>query len=176
MRGMGDERVTSSGWLPPLAPGAGSRPRFDAPAPAAAPPPAFVRPEPAQRGGNAPAVWALVLSIAALALLLMSLGTLFILTLPCSGAAWVLAGRARRRLERGDSTWGESQVKAASWLARIGIIAGVVAAVVFVSLLASGFDFEQFRDDLQRELDDRRARPGNGVRTTLEGLRATIGR
>jgi hypothetical protein len=48
--------------------------------------------------------------------------------------------------------------------------------VVFVSLLASGFDFEQFRDDLQRELDERRDRPGNGVRSTLEGLRAVIGR
>ncbi|HTE61991.1 MAG TPA: hypothetical protein VK631_16695 [Solirubrobacteraceae bacterium] len=177
---MGDERITSTGWLPPVAPGAGPRPRFDAPAPA---PPAHVAPAPApppaapDRGArNTPAVWSLVLSIAALALLLTSLGTLFILTLPCSAAAWVLARRARGRLERGESTWGESQATAALWMARIGVIAGVVAAIVFVSLLASGFDFEQFRDDLQRELDDRRDRPGNGVRSTLEGLRAVVGR
>jgi hypothetical protein len=177
MGGMGDERITHSGWLPPVAPGAGPRPRFDAPAPAPAPPPQqIVRPGPAAGSGNTPAVWALVLSIAALALLLTSLGTLFILTLPCSAAAWVLAGRARRRLERGESTWGESQTTAAMWLARIGVIAGVVAAVVFIALLASGFDFEQFRDDLQRELDDRRDRPSSGVRATVEGLRAVIGR
>ena len=174
----GDERITSTGWLPPVAPGAGPRPRFDAPPPA---PPAHVAPAPPpatldQAARNTPAVWSLVLSITGLALLLTSLGTLFILTLPCSAAAWVLAGRARGRLERGESTWGESQATAALWMARIGVIAGVVAAIVFVSLLASGFDFEQFRDDLQRELDDRRDRPGNGVRTTLEGLRAVVGR
>ena len=179
MGAMGDERIPPSGWLPPVAPGAGPRPRFDAPVPAAPVPPrpAFVPPAPtAAEAGNAPAVWALVLSITGLALLLTSLGTLFLLTLPCSAAAWVLAGRARGRLERGESTWGDSQVKAAMWIARIGIVAGVVAAVVFVSLLASGFDFEQFRDDLQRELDDRRDRPSSGVRATLEGLRAVIGR
>jgi hypothetical protein len=175
---MGDERITPAGWLPPVAPGAGPRPRFDAPAPAA---PAYVAPAPPSatidRGArNTPAVWSLALSITGLALLLTSLGTLFILTLPCSAAAWVLAGRARGRLERGESAWGESQATAALWMARIGVIAGVVAAIVFISLLASGFDFEQFRDDLQRELDDRRDRPGNGVRTTLEGLRAVIGR
>jgi hypothetical protein len=175
---MGDERITHSGWLPPVAPGAGPRPRFDAPVPppAPAPPPRFARPGPAAGAGNTPAVWALVLSITALALLLTSLGTLFLLTLPCSAAAWVLAGRARRRLERGESTWGDSQTRAAMWLARIGVIAGVVAAVVFIALLASGFDFEQFRDDLQRELDDRRDRPSNDVRATVEGLRAVIGR
>jgi hypothetical protein len=52
----------------------------------------------------------------------------------------------------------------------------VVAAIVLITLIASGFDFEQFRDDLQRELDDRRDRPSSGVRATLEGLRAVIGR
>jgi hypothetical protein len=170
---MGDERITPGGWLPPVAPGAGPRPRFDPPAPETRPP--FVAPDPAI-ARNTPAVWSLVLSITALALLLTSLGTLFILTLPCSAAAWVLARRARGRLERGESTWGDNQAKAAMWLARIGVIAGVAAAVVFVSLLASGFDFEQFRDDMQRELDERNDRPSNGVRTTLEGLRAFIGR
>ena len=174
---MGDERITPGGWLPPVAPGAGPRPRFDPPAPETRPP--FVAPDPAMAARNTPAVWSLVLSITALALLLTSLGTLFILTLPCSAAAWVLARRARGRLERGESTWGDNQAKAAMWLARIGVIAGVAAAVVFVSLLASGFDFEQFRDDLQRELDKQRQQDqggGSGVRSAIEGLRAAIGR
>jgi hypothetical protein len=152
---MGDERATPSGWLPPLAPGA--RARTQAPTP---PPPA------APAGPSRAAVWALVLSITGLALLLVSLGTLFLIALPCSMAAWVLAVRAG----------GEDRATAALWIARIGVIAGVVAAVVFIALLASGFDFEQFRDDLQRELDDRRDRPSNGVRATVEGLRVVIGR
>jgi hypothetical protein len=171
---MADERVTPSGWLPPVAPGARPAPRFDAPAPP--PRPTFAKPAPATGAGNTPAVWALVLSISALALLVTSLGTLFILTLPCSAAAWVLARRARGRVERGEASWGDSQATAAMWLARIGVIAGVAAAIVLITLIASGFDFEQFRDDLQRELDDRRDRPSSGVRATLEGLRAVIGR
>jgi hypothetical protein len=152
---MGDERATPSGWLPPLAPG--ERPQTPAPTP---PPPA------APAGPSRAAVWALALSITGLALLLVSLGTLFLIALPCSMAAWVLAVRAR----------GEDRATAALWIARIGVIAGVAAAVVFIALLASGFDFEQFRDDLQRELDDRRDRPSNGVRATVEGLRVVFGR
>jgi hypothetical protein len=152
---MGDEPLTS-GWLPPVAPG--TRPRVPPPVP---PRPPF---PPARR--SAGSVWALVLSITGLALLLVSLGTLFVITLPCSIAAWVLAVRAR----------GEDRATAALWIARIGVIAGVMAAVIFIALLAGGFDFEQFRDDMQRELRERRDRPSSGVRAWLEGLRAVAGR
>jgi hypothetical protein len=173
---MGDERVTSSGWLPPVAPGAGPRPRFDEPAPAREPAPPPRPRAPAAGAGNTPAVWALVLSITGLALLITSLGTLFIVTLPCSAAGWVLARRGRERVARGESGWGEGQATAALWLSRIGVIAGVVAAIVIITLIASGFDFEQLRDDLERELDERRDRPSSGVRASFEGLRALIGR
>jgi hypothetical protein len=158
---MSDERIMPSGWLPPVAPGGEpSRPRFERPS------------QPVPAGPAKGAVWALVLGIAGLALLLVSLGTLFIVTLPCSVAAWVLAVRAR-----GTGPGGAGQATAALWLARIGVVAGVAAAVVFIALLASGFDFEQFRDDLERELDERRDRPsGGGVRATWEGLRAVLGR
>jgi hypothetical protein len=40
--------------------------------------------------------------------------------------------------------------------------------VVIIALLASGFDVEQFRDDLERELDERRDRP------RAEGMRAAL--
>jgi hypothetical protein len=172
---------TPSGWLPPNAPGAGPRPRFDA---ASELPPAtgptFVRATPSPGERNGTAVWAIVLGISGLALLVLSLGTLFMLTLPCSIAAWVLAGRARKRIESGTTRRGEGQATAALWLGRIGVIAGVAALVVFVALLASGFDFDEFRDDLQRELDRRRERQDSGdgvdgVRTALEHLRAAVG-
>jgi hypothetical protein len=153
---MADERRTPSGWLPPVAPGA--RPRIEPRAPRPPEPPAAAR--------SAAGLWALVLSITALALLLLSFGTLFIVTLPGSIAAWTLALRAR----------GEERATAALWIARIGVFAGVAAAVVFIALLAGGFDFERFRDDLEREFEDRRDRPSGGVRAALEGLRATIGR
>lgn len=153
---MSDDRVTPSGWLPPVAPGREPpRPRVE-PAP----------PAPPRSGPSAQAIWALVLAIGGLALLVLSLGTLFVLTVPCSVAAWILALRAR-----GPTPGDAGQATAALWIARIGVIAGVAAAIVFVALLASGFDFEQFRDDLERRLDERRDRPsgggGGGVRAVL---------
>jgi hypothetical protein len=143
---MANERRTFSGWLPPVAPGAPPPARTPAPRPPA---------PPAAHGSTA--LWALVLSITALALLLLSLGTLFIVTLPGSIAAWMLALRVRD----------QERAAAALWIARIGVFAGVTAAVVFIALLAAGFDFEQFRDDVERELQERRDRPSGGVRAMI---------
>jgi hypothetical protein len=178
---------TPSGWLPPTAPGAGPRPRFDPapehvpehpPEPAAARP-TFVRPAPAAPGErNRAAGWGLTLGITGLVLLVISFGSLFMIALPCSVAAWVLARRARTELDQGTTGQGEGQASAALWLGRIGVIAGVAAAVVFIALIASGFDFDQFRDDLQRELDRRRQEQNGGdagnVRTSIEHLRTAL--
>ena len=182
MGGMAD------GWLPPTAPGAKPPPRFDVPPEPPAPDPlpqaapTFARPaaRPATGERNTTAVWAITLGITGLGLLLLSLGSLFLVTLPCSAAAWILAVRARNRIESGATTEGEGQAVAALWLGRIGVIAGVAAMVVFIALLASGFDFEQFREDLENELDERRERRrddggGDGVRTVVEQLRAAAG-
>jgi hypothetical protein len=189
----------AEGWLPPTAPGAKPPPRFDAPPERYAPPepppqqqppppqqarPTFVRPGqsgPAVAGqGNRAALWAIWLGITGMALLVLSLGSLFPVTLPLSAAAWVLARKARGQIESGATTQGDGQATAALWLGRIGVIAGVAALVVFVALIASGVDLEQLRDDLERELDERREQrdggddPGN-VRTAVEHLRAAAG-
>src|ERR671939_616520 len=139
----------AEGWLPPRAPGAKPPPRFDVapegppPARSEPPPATFVRRQPAVPGArNGAAVWAVALAVTALCLLILSLGTFFVLSLPLSTAAWILAARARRRIASGATTHGEGQVAAALWLARIGVIAGVAALVVFVALVASGVDFE----------------------------------
>jgi hypothetical protein len=183
----------AEGWLPPTAPGAKPPPRFDAPQEQYAPPepaqpqpqqsgPTFVRPSQgaAVAGkGNRAALWGIWLGITGVALLLLSLGTLFPVTLPLSVAAWVLARRARAQLDSGATTQGEGQATAALWLGRIGVIAGVAAFVVFLVLIASGVDLEQLRDDLERELDERREqRDGGGsdnVRTAVEQLRTAAG-
>ena len=182
----------AEGWLPPTAPGAKPPPRFDAPAEPPEPPepaqapqppggPTFVKPGAAAPGrGNRTAGWAMALGITGLALLVLSLGSLFLLTLPLSVASWLLAGRARAQIESGATAQGEGQATAALWLGRIGVIAGVAAFVVFIALLASGVDFEQLRDDLERELDEQRERRddgdgADGVRAGIEQLRAAAG-
>jgi hypothetical protein len=177
----------AEGWLPPTAPGAKPPPRFDEPAPERASPPprepppsgpTFVRPSaPGERNGTA--IWAMVLGITGLALVVLSLGSLFVVTLPLSFAAWSLARKARRQIESGATTHGEGQATAALWLGRIGVIAGVAALVIFIVLIASGVDLEQLRDDLERELDEQRERENDGgadgVRTSVEQLRAAAG-
>ena len=116
-----------AGWQPPdaaAAPRARSRRarvrgpgRGQIPRRGAAPPPradgaaARAAATPVRHGGRRPrrtrpAVWALVLGIVGLVLLLLSLGTLFLLTLPCSAgrgcsAAARAADRARRERSRG---------------------------------------------------------------------------
>ena len=187
---MAELGAMADGWLPPRAPGGRPPPRFDepperepapqprpaAPYPAAprepAPRPTFVHPPADPGAGNGAALWAIALGVVGLALLVFSLGTLFALTLPCSAGAWVLGGRARKRIESGATTQGGGQAAAALWLGRIGVIAGVAAMVTFVVLLASGFDFEQLRDDLQEELDRRRERREDGAGSALGQLRA----
>ena len=152
----------AEGWLPPRAPGAHPPPRFDTPAqePPPAPEPRFVPAPPGER--NRAAVWALTLGITGLVGLLISFGALFLFTLPCSIAAWILGARARRLIAGGVTTQGEGQATAALWLGRIGVIVGVAAMVAFIVLIASGVDLEQLRDDLQRELDRRRERQDGG--------------
>ena len=139
-----------------------------APAPERRPPPRFEAPKPAS---SPAAVWGLVLGITGLALLLLSLGTLFFITLPLSFAAMSLGRRAR------DA----GQASAALWLGRAGVIAGVAAAVVLIALVAAGVDFEELRRDIERELERRRQDDDggsgtDGVRSAVEGLRAFIGR
>jgi hypothetical protein len=181
----------AEGWLPPTAPGAKPPPRFDEPRPEPPSPslpprepppsrPTFARPSPpAPRERNAAAIWAMVLGITGLTLVVLSLGSLFIVTLPLSFGAWALARKARSRIESGETTHGDGQATAALWLGRIGVIAGVAALVVFIALIASGVDLEQLRDDLERELDERRERQddggADGVRTGVEQLRAAAG-
>ena len=175
----------AEGWLPPTAPGAKPAPRFDTPAqqPAEAPEPTFVRASPPAPGErNRTAVWAVALGVTGLVGLVISLGALFVFTLPCSIAAWILGARARKAIASGATTEGEGQATAALWLGRIGVIVGVAAMVVFILLVVTGVDLEQLREDLERELEERRERQddggdgggGGGVRAGLEHARSAV--
>src|SRR4029079_6042100 len=86
----------------------------------------------------------------------LSIGTLFVLTLPCSAAAWVLARRAIRQIDRGETVHGAGQAQVALWVGRMGVVVGLGAMVAFIVLTLAGFDFDHLRDNLQRDLERRR--------------------
>jgi hypothetical protein len=122
--------------------------------------PTFVQrtPAPAAGPGNSAATASVVVGSVSLALLLLSLGSMFFVCVPASIGALVLALAARRRIEAGLTAMGQGPAQAGRIIAWIGIVAGVVAGIVWIALIASGVDvqgwLEDLRDDLERQGSD----------------------
>lgn len=187
---MADPPNSVGGWLPPQAPGGRPVPRFDAEPPPrfappqpppptvqAAPPPAqpatFVKPQAGQANGLA--IAALVLSISSLALLVLSIGVSFTVSLPLSAAAWVCAIKAKRALRDGRAHSGEGQARAGLVLAMVGVALSVAAMVVWIALIASGFSIDELRENLEQELERQRQRSSDDPVVRLGELRAAVG-
>ncbi|MFL6004866.1 MAG: hypothetical protein ACJ744_01325 [Gaiellaceae bacterium] len=140
------------GWLPP-------RPPDGAPGSEPGPPephtPVFVQPDGrAPAGGrNGLAIAALVCAISSLALLVLSLGLSFALSLPLAGAGWICAAKARPDVQ-------PRQRKAGLVLAIAAVALSVLAAVVWIALIAAGFSVQELQDNLQRELERQRRAGG----------------
>ena len=122
--------AVQSEFLPP-------DPYADAPpAPQPASRPVFLPPDAAGAAGAQPqnnkAVWALIFGSGSLGLLVFSAGLLFFLTLPASIAGWILGNRAKR-LEGGHD-----QANVAVTIAIVGVVLGVIAAAVWIVLVATG--------------------------------------
>jgi hypothetical protein len=105
-----------------------------APQPASRPvflPPNAARPGPAQ-GQNNKAVVALIFGSGSLGLLAFSAGLLFFLTLPASIVGWVLGNRAKRM------ETGRDQANFAVIIAIVGLVLSVIAAGIWIALIATG--------------------------------------
>jgi hypothetical protein len=102
---------------------------------------------------NSAAGWSLALGILGVLLLLPTAG---VLSLPVSIGAWITAVQARRRIDAGVTTAGDGMARAGKVLGIIGAAAAAVLIVTLIVLLATGFDFEEFQRDLERDLEQRR--------------------
>lgn len=142
------------GWLPPVAPGAGS-PSPPPASPAPTPPPTGA-PAPGQPIGPLPpapsgppandrAVLALVLGIGGLvAFLGARLGLIFIFNLPPSIAAWVIGVQARRRVDRGETDQHRAVAQAGLVMGVVGTVLGVLAIVGWTLALTLSEDARRF--------------------------------
>ena len=81
---------------------------------------------------NSKAVWALIFGSGSLGLLVFSAGLLFFLTLPASIVGWVLGNKARR------GSNGRDQANVAVIIAIVGLILSVIAAGIWIALIATG--------------------------------------
>ena len=140
---MADPPRIPGGWLPPQPPQYSEPPR--APERQA---PVFVRPA-GEQGTNGLAIAALVCAVASIGLLVLSLGLSFILSLPLGVAGWVCAAKAPRDVQPG-------QRKVGLVLAIAAVALSVVAAAVWIGLIAAGVSVEDLQQNLQDELDRQR--------------------
>jgi hypothetical protein len=169
MAAMADESEIR-GWLPPRAPGGQAPPRFE-PAPPPEPPPASPGWQPPSAEAQPPAeqrtwepmlvpsarpesqglaIGAIVLGVLSVGLLLMSLGTSFLFSMPMSGAAWAFGARARQRSPEAGPA------QAAVVIGMVGVGLAAAAAVIWIILFSAGFTLEDLRDWLERKLEEQR--------------------
>jgi hypothetical protein len=104
------------------------------------------------------AVASIALGTASIALLLLSLGLGFLFSLPLAGAGWLCGLQAQRRVREGSAPPARAgQARAGVILCAVAVGLAVVAMVVWIVLLSSGFSLDELRDQLQREVDRRRS-------------------
>jgi hypothetical protein len=160
------------GWLPPQAPGGQAPPRFEPEPPEPPPPPASAGWQPpsaesqppaaeertwepmlvpsARPEGQGLAIGSIVLGVLSVGLLLMSLGTSFLFSMPMSGAAWAFGARARQRSPEAGPA------QAAVVIGMVGVGIAVAAAVIWIILFSAGFSLDDLRDWLERKLEEQR--------------------
>jgi hypothetical protein len=144
---MADPPELPGGWLPPQAPSVPpQRPAYQPPQQPRSP--VFVK-ERGREGTNRLAIAALVCAVSSLALLVLSLGLSFIVSLPLGAAAWVCAAKAPRDVQPG-------QRKLGLILAIVAVALSVAAAAVWIALIAAGVSVEDLQQNLQNELDRQR--------------------
>jgi len=103
-------------------------------------------------GRNDDALIALSCGIGGLVLFVLSgFGLVFILNLPCSILARVFGLRARRRVDRGETTERRGMAVTAIALGVIGVVLGVLAIIGWALALALS---EEVRDELEKQIDE----------------------
>src|SRR5690349_20652430 len=87
---------------------------------------------------NGLALTALILGVLGVLLLLLTLGLLWFVALPCSVAAWMCGAQARNRINLGEVLTGRGQANAGYLLGVAGVVIGVAAAIGWVIYFANG--------------------------------------
>ena len=140
---MADPPQLPGGWLPPQAPTRAPEPPQQAP-----PRPVFVS-ERGTQGTNGLALTAIVCAATSLILLVFSLGLSFFFSAPLGILGWVCAARSNPDLNPGQRKTGQV-------LSIIAVVLSVIAAVVWVALIAAGFSVEELQRNLEQELERQR--------------------
>lgn len=129
------------------------------------PPPGwgYAPPEP----DNGPAVSGFVFSLIAGGLLIVSAGVSSVVSLGLAIFGIVQSRKGKRRVERGE-TGKHAGLAQAGWIVGIiSLVLAVLATLVWLLILVALLTSEEFRDDIERELDE-----SNSVRAALTAAAA----
>ena len=115
---------------------------------------------------NGDAVAGLILSIAAVTLLLLSVGLSSIISVVCAGLAIHYSRKGRARVERGETPKHEGVAKAGFVTGIIALLLAVLATLAWVGFAILWATDADFREDLKDELDDDNGSP-DGFETAV---------
>jgi hypothetical protein len=93
-----------------------------------------------------------VFALVGLLVVVISLGALFVISLPCSIAAWITGSIGRKQVASGVTRTGDGTAHAGLILGVVGVVLGVIGAVVWF-LIFQSVDFDV--DELRRQLEQR---------------------
>jgi hypothetical protein len=112
--------------------------------------PPFMRPTPDP--GNSSATTSLVFAVVGLLFVVGTLGAAFIVSLPCSIAAWVIGAQGRRQVASGATKVGDGTAHAGLILGVVGVVLSIIGAVVWFLIFASvDFDVDRLRQELEQD-------------------------
>jgi len=143
-------------------PGAPPQPGTVGPPPYYVPPPGYTYPPPGAYGyygahqvpDNGSAVAGFVLSLVAGGLLLISGGLSTVVSLGCAIAGMIYSRKGKRRVDSGETPKHRGLAQAGWIIGIISLVLSLLATAGWILILVLALTDEQFRDDLDRELDD----------------------
>ncbi len=159
-------------FLPPQPAGPepelGGRP---APPPPQQPAPAYGWQQPPQpQPDNGPAVAGFVLSIVSVSLLVLSAGLSSLISLGCAISGIVYSRKGKRKVESGETTKNAGLAQAGFIVGIVSLCLSALATAIWIAVLVAAVNDEEFRDDLERELDN-----SESIRAGLQ-VAAALGR
>jgi hypothetical protein len=126
-------------------------------------------PQPIQ-ADNGPAVAGFVLSIVSVSLLVLSAGLSTLISLGCGIFGIVYSRKGKRKVQAGETTKNAGLAQAGFIVGIVSVCLSALATLIWGIVLGAAIADEDFRDDLERELDN-----SQSIRASLQ-VAAAIGR
>jgi hypothetical protein len=118
------------------------------------PPYGWGHPGQAAQPDNGPAVAGFVLSLVGGSLLFLSAGLSSVVSVGCAIAGIVYSRKGKRKVAAGETTKNAGLAQAGFVIGIVSLVLAVLATLFWALVLVAAITDDEFRDDLERELDN----------------------